>query len=190
MYKDINLSNVAFDIDGTVVNFTKSFIEIAEKRHGITGFTSNDILTYHIEDHMDLPKKETYEIVNFILENPFESNLEFFPDAKEILEEIMEDRMVIFISNRHVNVPIIEWFQASFNSTNFRVYTVSNPENKLEVLQSLKIEYYFDDRLETCELLNISGLKPILYAQPWNRINTKIPTVFDWNEIKDLLMRR
>lgn len=187
MYKGINLSNIAFDLDGTCVDFTKSFIEIAENQYGITGFTSDQILTYEIEDHIALNRNDCGKIVQFIIENPFESNLTFIQNARETLEEFMEIEQIIFITSRHVIKPIVKWLSENFENNNFQVYNVLKPHKKLKILHDLNIKYYIDDRLVTCELLSQFGFYPILYNQPWNQMNTKIPTIFSWNEIRDLL---
>ena len=188
MYSNLNIANVAFDIDGTVVDFTKAFIEIAEYHYGLSGFTKDQILTYSIEDHIKLTRFETLEIVNFILEYPYNSNLEFIPGAKEFLDEIMTVHNIIFISCRHTKIPIQKWMEDKFKNDNFQVFNVAKPNDKLSLLKKLGIEYYFDDRLETCQKMENSGIRPILYAQPWNRMNTGIPTVFNWSEIRDLLI--
>jgi len=58
---------------------------------------------------------------------------------------------------------------------------------KIPVLLGKGLKYFVEDRLETCPLLDLNGITPILFEQPWNRKPHPYYVVRDWEQISMLI---
>jgi uncharacterized protein len=68
-----------------------------------------------------------------------------------------------------------------------RVVATGDPDTKLHYLLDHRVQYFVEDRLETCQQLARHGIIPILFAQPWNRRPHSFLEVADWPELAGLL---
>jgi hypothetical protein len=55
------------------------------------------------------------------------------------------------------------------------------------VLLSKGVEWFVEDRLETCHQLADRGIAPIVFRQPWNRQDHPYREVGNWEELKALI---
>ena len=69
----------------------------------------------------------------------------------------------------------------------YRVVATGDPDAKLHYLLDHNIQYFVEDRLETCLQLAEHGITPILFAQPWNRRPHPFLEVADWQTLAGLL---
>ena len=60
-------------------------------------------------------------------------------------------------------------------------------DDKLAVLKQRHVDYFVEDRLETCFTLKQGGVTPILYRQPWNRGQHPFAEVGTWRELEALI---
>lgn len=63
------------------------------------------------------------------------------------------------------------------------VYHVNNSHEKAELLINLGCELYVDDKVSTFYECNSSGIRTLLYNQPWNR---NVKTDMRINKLKEL----
>ena len=62
-----------------------------------------------------------------------------------------------------------------------------DPDTKLHYLKAHAVEYFVEDRLETCFDLAREGIIPIVFAQPWNRQPHPFLEVAGWPDLASLL---
>ena len=60
-------------------------------------------------------------------------------------------------------------------------------EAKPEILNRLGVSHFVDDRLETCYLLQEQGMRPVLFAQPWNRQHHPFIEVDGWRQLESMI---
>ncbi len=84
---------------------------------------------------------------------------------------------------------IIHWLQEMLDLDPSAIHTVCTGsfEAKIDVLRDHGMNFFIEDRLETCFLLDDAGFVPILYRQPWNRQGHPFVEVGSWQEIESLI---
>ena len=97
---------------------------------------------------------------------------------------------LLFVTARDRRRPIEHWLHrhlAPVPPESIRVLATGDPDTKIHCLKDHGIQYFVEDRLETCLQLASHGITPILFAQPWNRQPHPFPEVADWPELARLL---
>ena len=96
----------------------------------------------------------------------------------------------MFVTARDRGRPIERWLHrhlALVPPAAIRVLATGDPDTKIHYLKDHGIQYFVEDRLETCLQLADHGITPIVFAQPWNRQPHPFPEVADWPELAKLL---
>ena len=113
-----------------------------------------------------------------------------FPHAVPVLTRLARETPLLFVTARDRRRPIEHWLHrnlASVPPAAIRVLATGDPDTKIHYLKDHGIQYFVEDRLETCLQLADHGITPILFAQPWNRQPHPFPEVADWPELAGLL---
>jgi len=98
----------------------------------------------------------------------------------------------LFVTARDRARPIERWLHRNLTPVPpeaIRVLATGDPDTKIHYLRDHGIQYFVEDRLETCLQLADHGITPILFAQPWNRQPHPFPEVADWLALEGLLFR-
>ena len=69
----------------------------------------------------------------------------------------------------------------------FTLIAMGDHDDKLRYIQEHNLEYFIDDRAETCNFLAASGIRPLVYSHPWNRDRHNLPTVENWGDIRRIV---
>ncbi len=181
---------IAFDIDGVVADTMSSFIGVAKKEFGINSIRKEQITSYWLEECLDIPEDTIKAIINRILEDPFDTGLRPIDGAVETLEAIGRCCPVYFVTARPVKEPIVEWLLKHLKDIprdRIRVEATGQHDLKPHVLRRLGKTYFLEDHLDTCLALHASGLRPIVFDQPWNQGQTPFYRISGWKELKGLL---
>jgi uncharacterized HAD superfamily protein len=184
------LDRLAFDIDGVVADIMTPFLEMARERHGPHPFSYEDITTFHLEECLDLPRELISELIRELIDRPHELPVVPFPQAVPVLSRLAEEAPLLFVTARDRAEPIERWLQRTLAPVPRRaiwVMATGDPEAKLHYLRTHHIQYFVEDRLETCFQLADAGITPILFAQPWNRRPHPFREVTGWPELAALL---
>ena len=107
-----------------------------------------------------------------------------------VLTRLAEEHHLIFVTARDRAEPIQRWLNRTLAPVPPRsiwVMATGDPDTKLHYLKAHAIEYFVEDRLETCFDLATQGITPILFAQPWNRKPHPFLEVASWPELASLL---
>ena len=167
-----------FDFDCTIVNSIDLYTKIA-KELGFPELICTDLTIYKIELCSHLSAEQVGKIIS-MAEEVYE--LEYKPYFHAV-KTLVDFGLPPIVSARKKNPTL--WMEKYFpGSDNF--YPVGS-NDKVQALMDLGIEYFFDDRLETCFELAEAGITPIVYNQPWNQANHPFETVDNWYDIGDIL---
>jgi uncharacterized HAD superfamily protein len=82
-----------------------------------------------------------------------------------------------------------EWIDdfLPLHSSDVEIVATGSFDDKVEVLTERNISFFVEDRLETCFSLQAAGVTPILFRQPWNRIEHPFTEVGTWRELESLI---
>jgi len=182
---------LAFDIDGVVADIMTTFLELARERYNQGHHLRYEhITTFFLEDCLDLPAWIIDELIRELIDRPHELPVAPFPHAVPVLTRLAQETPLLFVTARDRRRPIEHWLQrhlASVPPSSIRVLATGDPDAKIHYLQDHGIQYFVEDRLETCLQLAGHGITPIVFAQPWNRRPHPFPEVQGWPELGGLL---
>lgn len=190
MHLKIPGDQLAFDIDGVVADTMALFVEIAREDFGLTDLRYEDIVSYSLEDALDIDRPVLESIIQQLLDGDYDRSLQPVAGAPEVLNRLGEVASpLLFVTARPYPGPIAEWMEAvlAVGASDINIVATGSFEAKLEVLTAHGISYFVEDRLETCEILQTAGITPVLYKQPWNRNNQAFVEVASWQELAELI---
>jgi uncharacterized HAD superfamily protein len=181
---------LGFDIDGVVADIMTTFLDLAREHHGPHPFTLADITTFHLEECLHLPPALIRRLIRELIDRPHELPVRPLPQAVEVLTRLAQEAPLVFVTARDRAEPIQLWLNRILTGVSPRdiwVMAAGDPEAKVRYLHTHAIEYFVEDRLETCFELARAGITPIVFAQPWNRRPHPFPEVHTWQELEALL---
>jgi uncharacterized HAD superfamily protein len=186
----IPLDRLGFDIDGVVADIMTTFLDMAQERYGPHPFSYEDITTFYLEDCLGFDPSMVAALIRELIDRPHELPVEPFPQAVPVLSRLSEEVPLVFVTARDRSGPIQLWLNrtlAPVPSRSIWVMATGDPDTKLHYLRAHAIQYFVEDRLETCFDLARKGITPIVFAQPWNRKPHPFLEVSGWPELAKLL---
>jgi uncharacterized HAD superfamily protein len=186
----IPVNRLGFDIDGVVADIMTTFLDMARQRYGPHPFSYEDITTFYLEDCLGFDPSIVAALIRELIDRPHELAVEPFPQAVPVLSRLAEENPLVFVTARDRSAPIQLWLNrtlAPVPSRSIWVMATGDPDTKLHYLRAHAIEYFVEDRLETCFDLAREGITPIVFAQPWNRKPHPFLEVSGWPELAKLL---
>jgi uncharacterized HAD superfamily protein len=186
----IPIDRLGFDIDGVVADIMTTFLDMARQRYGPHPFCVEDITTFYLEDCLGFDSSIISALIRELIDRPHELAVEPFPQAVPTLSRLAEENPLVFVTARDRSEPIQIWLNRTLAPVPARaiwVMATGDPDTKLHYLRAHAIEYFVEDRLETCFDLAREGITPIVFAQPWNRKPHPFLEVSGWPELARLL---
>lgn len=188
----IEPSELAFDIDGVVADTMAVFVRLAHERYGFTWLKKEDLRRYDLHACLDVLPGVVDELICTTLDDEHTRQIPPMSGAPEVLTELARHGPLRFVTARIWPESIIRWLHetlADVDSSRIQVYATGNPDAKFHILKDLKIRYFLEDRVETCEYLSRMGIQPLLFDQPWNRVPeaASFPRISDWARLSDLV---
>jgi uncharacterized HAD superfamily protein len=186
----ISPSEIGFDIDGVVADTMKAFIRVAGEEFGINYISKEQITSYWIEECLPVPLDIIKSIINRLLADPFGIELEPLPGAREVLIRLAAHGRLTFVTARPAKEPIEAWLVSLLSEVpreDIRVIATGHHLAKAEVLEELKLKYFIDDHLETCQDLHSRGIRTIVFDQPWNRGHTPFLRISSWEDLPGIM---
>ena len=103
--------------------------------------------------------------------------------------EIGQKGPLLFVTARPVLLPIQAWVEKMLSQTPFPVEVIATGafEAKADVLKTRGIQFFVDDYLEICFMLEKHDITPIVFHQPWNRFPHPFLEVANWPEIRGII---
>jgi len=186
----ISPSEIGFDIDGVVADTMKAFIRVAKEEFGINYIRKEQITSYWIEECLPIPLDIIETIINRLLADPFGIELEPLPGAREVLVRLAAHGRLTFVTARPAKEPIEAWLLSLLSDVShkdIRVIATGQHSAKARVLEDLKLKYFIEDHLETCQDLHKRGIRTIVFDQPWNRGHTPFLRIRSWKALSDII---
>lgn len=181
---------IGFDIDGVVADTGGAFIRIAREEYGIDSLTLADITTFEVGDCLEVDRSIIDGIFARLLDDPLDAGLLPMQDAITVLHRLGEHAPLTFVTARPEEEPIARWLKhflkpAAFNT--MRLVAMGEHDKKTSYIKDLSLDYFVDDRLQTCQMLAREGITPLVYNQPWNMMDGHgLQTVDNWQAIHAL----
>ena len=188
----IPLDRLGFDIDGVVADIMTTFLDMARERYGPHPFSYDDITTFYLEDCLGFDPQMVAALIRELIDRPHELKVSPFPQAVKVLSRLAEEAPLVFVTARDRPGPIQEWLNrtlAPVPQSSIWVMATGDPDTKLHYLRAHAIQYFVEDRLETCFDLAGAGITPIVFAQPWNRRPHPFLEVSGWPALARLLLK-
>lgn len=187
--KKIDPATLAFDIDGVVADTMSLFLQIADQDFGVIG-AYEDITEYDLRRCLGIDDVVLFEIISRILSGTYTMPLKPIEDAPRVLRRINRlSQPTQFVTARPDGAHIEKWLCDILDvpADSIDVVATGSFEDKEAVLAEKNIEFFVEDRLETCFLLADAGIQPIVFKQPWNRKSHPFPEVDNWQELETMI---
>jgi len=181
---------IGFDIDGVVADTMEAFIRLARQDYG-AAVLPEQITEFQVEECLDMDPVAVGEIFARLLSAPVESGLRLMPHAKRVLTEFSGMGPLSFITARPEKEPVARWLATELGSKVYarvRLEATGEHDGKGEFINALGLQYFVDDRAQTCEQLSRQGINSIVFSQPWNRGKHNLPSVESWLSIREMCL--
>ena len=179
---------IGFDIDGVVADTMEAFIRLAAEDYGVS-VLPEDITRFQVEKCLDVDLNMINEIFDRLLFEPEKSGLMPMDHAPAVLEEFSRYGPLTFITARPHRDPIAAWLKATLGHEVFkkvRLVATGEHDGKVDYVREMDLQYFVDDRAQTCRQLADAGISPIVFQQPWNAGRHELQTVDNWLSIREL----
>ena len=180
---------IGFDIDGVVADTAGAFLRIARNKYNINSLSLEDITRFEVEDCLDIERQIVDDIFVSLLDEPLGSGLQPMEDAMDVLHKFAAQASLTFVTARPDKEPIAQWLQHFLKPgvyDDMRLIAMGEHDNKAGYIKNLGLQYFVDDRLQTCLMLADAGITPLVFDQPWNRHDHDLQTVDNWQAIHAL----
>ena len=180
---------IGFDFDGVIADIGEAFIRLACTRYGHCDLTLEQISSFQVEQCLNMPRTTIEQIFEEILLDSIGTGLKPIVGAVESLQHLSRHGPVKIITARPDLGPVSDWLShyCGAEAARIKLITSGHHDDKERFIKELDILYFIDDRLTTCLMLAESGLKPLVFSQPWNRAGHDLPSVSSWEEILKLI---
>jgi uncharacterized protein len=185
----IHPAEIGFDFDGVIADTVEAFIRIACEQYGYCGIRPADITHFSVEQCLNMEEGVVETIFLQILHDSVGSGLLPMPGAIEVLAELTGQSPVTIVTARPQAGPVHHWLQTVLPDPvwpHIRVVAMGDHDDKARHIRDLGLSVFIDDRAETCMHLQQSGIRSIVFSQPWNRNRHDLPAVHSWQEIRTL----
>jgi len=182
---------IGFDIDGVVADTAGAFIRLARSDYGVDYISVEDITDFVVEDCLPLDAELVDEIFKRLIVAPTESGLKPMLGAVKVLRDLSREAPLTFVTARPLKKPIELWLENVLGRnvfSNARLIAIGDHDGKADHIKELGLEYFVDDRAETCMALVEKDITPIVFNQPWNRGRHNLKSVDGWDSIRELCL--
>lgn len=187
--RTIDPMRLGFDFDGVIANTAESFVRIACEEYD-HAFTLDDITNFEIEQCIGIERDLVTRIFADIMRDSLSTCVQPMEGSVEVLNELARHAPITIITARSLEQPVIDWCDRFFPETArqaIRLVAMGDHDDKLRYIRQHDLQYFIDDRAETCTRLAAARIVPLVYSHPWNRNRHTLPTVENWQEIRSLL---
>lgn len=182
-------STIAFDFDGVIADTFRLFVRMAREQYHYD-FAYDDITEYEFLKSIRMDRAHASEIIEVLTNEPH--TIDLFPNvgARDILTRLTSHAPLLVVTARPLPEPVALWFDRHIPEIGrqcLRIEATGVNTAKLDILKGHGVEYFVDDRLDTCHMLQEAGITPIVFTQPWNRRPHPFTAVSTWEEMKALI---
>ncbi len=182
---DISPEQIGFDFDGVIADIGEAFLRLASDDHKYT-IDLNEITSFRVETCTNIPEEIVHRIFMDILEDSLATGLKPIPGALEVIDELTKQSRVRIITARTWDQPVIDWMDNHLSTEacrNIDIIAMHDHDQKVRYIKEHNLQFFVDDRAETCAQVAKANLHPLLYRQPWNSTWSDFTTVDNWQQI-------
>lgn len=185
----IDPGRLAFDIDGVLANTMQLYLEILKAFYGVNHIVYEDITQYQLEACLPVDPKILAAATERIIQGNYSCRLQPYAGVKRVLKRLHAYGPIRLVTARPHLGPIGDWIDQLLPSRHYRVEitTTGDFEAKVEVLKAANVDFFVEDRLETCFLMHEHDITPVVFVQPWNRRPHPFIEVNDWDQLEKLI---
>ncbi|MGM9950525.1 MAG: hypothetical protein ACI33P_10360 [Lysinibacillus sp.] len=181
-----------FDIDDTLINLREHAFHLYNKKLnkelGIDVFHA--LSTVEIHAPFGMTDEQGSQMWRDCMEEIYFTDCPAFADAVDTINGLAaEGHEIFYITSRpkHHCRQTRDWVKAQgFPVKDENFYCGMADHEKIQIIQTLALDYYVDDKPAVLETLAELGTKVIVKNQSYNR-QINLPRLVDWCEFKDLL---
>lgn len=185
----IHPATIGFDLDCVVIDTMEAFIRLAREEHQIT-VLPEQITEFQVEECLDMADATIADIFQRLIDDPVACAMQPIAGAVPVLQDMAMVAPLTFITARPDPAPISAWLTANLGSETAAASTLvamGDHDGKAQHIHQQGLQYFIDDRFQTCEDLNHQGINALVFEQPWNKNRHNLPTVSNWQEIAALV---
>jgi uncharacterized HAD superfamily protein len=182
---------IGFDFDGVIADIGEAFQRMANDEHQYT-VDLNDITSFQVETCTDIPEVVVRQIFDDILEDSLATGLQPIPGALEVITKLAKVTRVKIITARSQDQPVIDWLDKYLSANaclSVDVIAMHDHDHKVRFIQEHNLQFFVDDRAETCAQVAQANLHPVLFRQPWNSSWNNFTTVENWQQIAAYILQ-
>ncbi len=188
----MNIANheIGFDLDGVIADTGEAFIRLACEEYEYCSFRLEDITSFQVENCLNIPTDKVEQIFYAILKDSLGTGLQPLPGAVEVITDMTTQAPVTIITARPLEEPVADWLDHFFSAETCKkihLVAMGDHDDKARYIKEHNLNYFVDDRVETCLQLAETEITPIVFQQPWNHNKHKLNSVSSWQEIHKLL---
>jgi len=186
----IPADKIGFDLDGVIADTATAFLRIACEKYNYCSFTPEDITNFELEDCIPIPRDIVETIFTEILTDSLEAGLQPMQGAVETLTSLAAGSTITVITARPLRSPVLDWIDAFFPAETrdvIRVVATGDHSDKVRYIYERGLEFFVDDRAETCMQLAEADIVPFVFNQPWNRNRHNLRSVDSWNDLQQMI---
>lgn len=181
-----------FDIDDTLINLREHAFHIYSKKLnkalGLEIFKA--LSTVEIHSPFGLTNEQGGQMWQDSMEEIYFTNCPAYEDAIQTLQDLVAaGHEVYYITSRpkHYCQQTREWVKAQgFPVVDERFFCGMADHEKIDIIQSLNLDFYVDDKPAVLETLTAVGTKLIVKDQSYNR-SLDLPRLVNWTDFKTFL---
>ncbi|MBM7691081.1 putative HAD superfamily protein [Peribacillus deserti] len=183
-----------FDIDDTLINLREHAFHIYNRRlnKNVGLDVYHALNTVEIHEAFGLSAAEGKKMWNSLLHEIYYTSCPPLTNAVETLQELdKQGHEIYYITARpkEHEEGTRKWMtQQGFPMQEGRFFCGMKDEEKIQIIRSLKLDYYFDDKPAVLETLSSEKLKVYVMNQSYN-LHMKIPRITSWSELKDIITK-
>ena len=181
-----------FDIDDTLISLREYAFHIYNKKlnQNVPSHVFQAIQRVEIHDVFGLTDEQGKEMWNSSREEIYFSSCPAYPFAIETLQNLhAQGHEIYYITARdeQFGERTKQWMvEKGFPVDDNRFYYGMKDEEKVEIINRLKLDYYVDDKPSVLDTLHSSNVKAIVKDQPYNQHLT-VPRITCWSDFEIII---
>ena len=184
---------LGFDIDDTLINLREHGFHIYNKKLSkdvaIESFHALDQVGIH--ELFDLTAEEGSKMWMSTVEEIYFTDCPAYPDAIEMLQELdRKGHEIYYITARpkKYGERTKQWMKdKGFPVDDDRFFYGMEDHEKINIIQKLNLDFYFDDKPAVLNTLQDHPLKIFVKDQSYNR-HLNLPRIVHWCELMDIIV--
>ena len=183
-----------FDIDDTLIDLREYAFGVYQEKLGreVDRKAFNELQRLEIHEIFGMTDEEGAEMWNSLLDELYYADCPPSPGAVELLQKLhQEGHEIYYITSRtsEHGENTKNWLKKQgFPVQDDRFYCGMKDAEKVQIIEELQLDYYFDDKPAVLETLDHEGLKVLVKDQSYNR-HLDLPRIRQWADLEELIKK-